>query len=244
MQRKLGMAIALGAVALFVVPKPGTAQEGWFVKLGTGVAIAREANIGSVATRNLGYESDKVGNTVAMNFAVGKAVSKSLGIDVGLSYHPDFGIDEEFDAVSVKSEIQSMNLMANMFYGLKPGAKVQPYLGAGAGLARTKVFDVINVAKIGPAAGLAVVDCKWAADYQPCEGDVSSSFAWQGMVGLGFQLKSDLMLDVSYRYRDLGDVTMKATKNGQVPQGQLRAHEPMIALKYLFGKAPVTSAAR
>jgi OOP family OmpA-OmpF porin len=70
--------------------------------------------------------------------------------------------------------------MFNIYYGFRADAAVNPYLGAGAGLARLSIEDL--------AAGAATVD------------DFAGGPAWQGMAGVDIAVSESWKLSFEYRY--------------------------------------------
>lgn len=87
----------------------------------------------------------------------------------------------------------------------------------------------------GPLATPVVID-----------GESSNEFAWNFLVGVAFDLENNFMLDLGYRYVDLGDVesgdviiaSPLALNVGQTINdplsGDLTAHELFVDLRYMF----------
>jgi opacity protein-like surface antigen len=123
------------------------------------------------------------------------------------------------------SSIQTTTLMFNGYYDLGKWDRVVPYVGAGVGFARHSVDEVTFT---GNALGNQI------------EGDDRWSMAWSLMAGLGWQLSERAILDVGYRYIDMGNarsgrIDSAGFTNPPVRFDDLTAHEFKIGLRYHFG---------
>src|SRR5262245_28628704 len=71
-------------------------------------------------------------------------------------------------------------------------------------------------------------------------GDRDLSFAWSVMAGFGYQLTERTVLDIGYRYMDLGRagserLDSSGAPNPRVDIDNLTAHELRVGLRYSFG---------
>lgn len=94
--------------------------------------------------------------------------------------------------------------------------RISPFGGGGVGLSRV-TFDTVN----GPVSG----------------GDQSVRFAWQGGVGLSFDVVRWLTLDLRYQYIDLGKASVSLFDGG-TPAGELEVdlggHELVGGLRFVY----------
>lgn len=90
----------------------------------------------------------------------------------------DFDSIDNVTVTNGRAEIYAP--MFNLYYGLRKDAAVNPYLGAGVGLARLAIEDL--------AVGGATVD------------DFGGGPAWQGMAGVDLALSDSWKLSLEYRY--------------------------------------------
>ncbi len=72
------------------------------------------------------------------------------------------------------------------------------------------------------------------------KGDNDLSFAWSLMAGVGYQISDRAILDVGYRYIDLGSISSQRSDSGgfvnpAVKLDDLTAHEVKVGLRYHFG---------
>jgi len=93
---------------------------------------------------------------------------------------------------SINSDINSHTMFANLYFDLLPDSSpIVPYIGGGAGIA----WHV------------------WESDYTSSwwdwdDSETSTSLAWNAGGGIALKLNNRLMIDLSYRYMDLGDAEL------------------------------------
>jgi opacity protein-like surface antigen len=122
-------------------------------------------------------------------------------------------------AGQLSTDITTYTSMFNLYYDLGNMKGVVPYVGGGIGLA---YHDMGNVGGVG---GIQ-------------RGDDKTSFAWSVMAGFGYQLTDRAILDIGYRYIDLGSAS-SSFSDGAGPArlnvDDIRAHEFKVGLRYHFG---------
>ena len=110
-----------------------------------------------------------------------------------------------------RADIQAA--MINVYYGFRKGATVNPYLGAGLGVARFVISDL--------AVGVATVD------------DSGGGMAWQGIAGVDFALSPAWTLSLDYRFFAVDEVKM--TDSLQIPfKANYMASTAMLGLRVGF----------
>lgn len=91
----------------------------------------------------------------------------------------------------VRASVRTNTLMFNLYYDFAPLHAFTPYVGAGIGVARVELDDVVftngAIARLGDGS--------------------ETTFAWSLMAGVSTGLGRGVILDVGYRYLDLGDVS-------------------------------------
>lgn len=100
-------------------------------------------------------------------------------------------------------ELSAIVGLANAYLDLGTWHGVTPYVGAGAGFARSKLSDVFTTSNgqfVDSATGATVrqISHGFASD------ETKTSFAWALMAGASLDLTPSVKLDVGYRYLDLG----------------------------------------
>lgn len=155
--------------------------------------------------------------------------SRGLRAELVLGYHGDRDIDGRPAVTPVTAagpvtqlatSADSLALMVNGYYDLGNFGGFVPYLGAGVGIAWNSTDDVV----LSPA-GIRLA------------GDTESSLAWALMAGVGYQVSERAILDLGYRYIDLGGATSSAGAGVAAPVRvhDLAAHEIKVGLRYHFG---------
>jgi len=122
--------------------------------------------------------------------------------------------------------VTTHTVMFNAFYDLGKWDRVVPYVGAGVGVAYNKTDEVYFTAN--PALTNRI------------EGDEKWSLAWSLMAGIGWQISERAILDIGYRYLDMGKansgtIDTAGFTNPPVRLDDLTAHEFKIGLRYHFG---------
>ncbi len=102
---------------------------------------------------------------------------------------------------NVNGRIEQLSVMANLLYDFVPGATVTPYVGAGAGIA---------------FADAAINGCSLC----------STQFAYQGIVGLGWNVDQNFRINLDGRY--YGTTSPAAYQNNNI--------SAMLSLTYKFGQ--------
>jgi opacity protein-like surface antigen len=160
--------------------------------------------------------------------SLGKGMTGGLGVGIKTSWlRTDVTIDYaspvKYQGTVAASgdttaKIQATTALVNGYLDLGSWYRVSPYIGAGAGVAYTRVFDYA-----GPAP--------------PLTGDTSNkqwNFAWAGMAGIAFAISHNLMMDVGYRYLNIGDVKTGSDALGAMTFKNVSAHEARVGLRWSF----------
>lgn len=124
------------------------------------------------------------------------------------------------------TSVRSYTMMFNAYKDLGRYGNITPYLGAGIGVAYHQVDETYFTGNYNLPARI--------------EGDNDISFAWALMAGVGFQITERAVLDIGYRYIDMGEassgrVDTAGFVNPRVEIDDLAAHEVKIGLRYHFG---------
>ena len=154
--------------------------------------------------------------------------------EVVVGYHSERELTGLPDATDtgyvVGANLSSYTLMANVYKDFGDMSGFTPYLGLGVGMAY-HVMDDVTVTGEPTVGNFAFA------------GNSDLSFAWSIMAGVGIALRDNWMLDIGYRYMDLGRVTSQhhvvssSTTAGDpvLKVDNLRSHEIKAGLRYNFG---------
>ena len=124
------------------------------------------------------------------------------------------------------TSVRSYTLMVNGYKDFGNFGGFVPYLGAGIGAAYHQLDDVYFTGN--PNLTNAI------------HGNNDLAFAWSLMAGVGYQISDRAIVDVGYRYIDMGKIASQRSDSGgfvnpAVHFDDLTAHEFKVGLRYSFG---------
>lgn len=188
----------------------GDLDNSWFGEVGAGCGQGSRGFRGEVM---FGFRGSRDFEGIP-NIYNGSRVGDPVGT-------PEPDVDDP-----MHTSIRSYTLMFNAYYDFGHYGPVVPYLGAGIGAAYHILDDVYFTQNPYLTNRIA--------------GDRDLAFAWSLMAGLGYQVSDRAILDLGYRYIDMGKVTSERHDNAgfinpRVDFDDLRAHEIKIGLRYHFG---------
>ncbi len=137
----------------------------------------------------------------------------------------------------LSSKISTLTAMANVYYDFGLFRNIVPYVGVGIGVAHHDLSDIsfslVNTATLAPAPS------------NNLSGSTETNFAWSLMAGAAYQISERAVLDVGYRYINLGDVSSQrghicstscgTGSNDQFSTDDITAHEFKVGLRFHFG---------
>ena len=194
--------------------------------------------------RRIGAYGD-FGRFPLLEAAIGRQLLPWLRSEVAVAYRPDLRYRGEanFRGVPggqpVSASADSLSGMVNLFLDIAglTGAdlgRFQPYIGGGLGLARNRQDEMTYLFPGNPGAHKVTVTPAGAG----------TDLTFMGSIGTGIVMSRRILLDVSYRYTDLGSVRTEPGKMflDTVPAGidiaetraRLRTHGAFAGVRYLF----------
>ena len=140
--------------------------------------------------------------------------------------HPDVTNNNGGAIDPLHANLRTYTLMINAYKDLGNYGGFVPYVGAGIGAAYHQLDDVYFTGN--PFLTNRI------------KGDNDLAFAWSLMAGVGYQISDRAILDVGYRYIDLGKISSQRSDsagfvNPAVKFDDLTAHEVKVGLRYHFG---------
>lgn len=189
--------------------------------------------------------SGDFGHFPLIEAAVGRRILPWLRADLSVAYrfNMDFAGSANFLSVGtrqpVSAKADSLSGMVNVFFDIagiagRPSDRFQPYVGGGIGLAYNRIDEIMLL--FPENAGNHKLSITPSGDRK--------EFAFMLAVGTGIVLTDRIMLDIAYRYFDLGRV---GTDPGNMhmdvrPAGiaisdvdaPLRTHGAAVGLRYHF----------
>ena len=202
----------LGAGTVLAQSAPAT--PGFYSRFDTGPSFSDDAG-GSIG--------GDLGNGGIGSIGLGYRFTPRFRTDVTLGYRGGY----QLGGGNVNdTDVSALTGMFNGYVDLGTWGRFTPYLGAGLGFSRNEIDDIRGT--IGGASFRI-------------PGDDRVSFAWQAGFGTGIQLTDNAVLDLGYRYQDMGLVrSSPALSIGGVPvqadavDGHLRGHELQLGLRVNF----------
>jgi opacity protein-like surface antigen len=201
--------------------------SGWYARGDLGY---RKYHIDSVdaptANTVLGFD---IANTWTLGFGGGYQY-KWFRTDVTLDYanKARFHGDTPQGPGYFNTQIDSFTLLANVYFDLGNWAGFTPYFGLGAGTTSMRTHD-FRIADQLPSQGVADTT-RW-------------NFSWAAMAGVSYQITQTTLVDVGYRYLQLGEaISGTWTPNTPTPfintarvtMRDMTAHELRIGLRWML----------
>jgi outer membrane protein OmpA-like peptidoglycan-associated protein len=191
-----------------------------------GAALAQVAvpgfyvggNAGAVLEPSEQLKGGKINTTVHHN--PGLALMGALGFrfDYGLRTEEEIGYRrstiDKLSGAAGTGHSSALSFMTNMLYDFKTGGPLTPYIGVGVGGARTSYNGA------GPIAGGTINDS-----------DVP--FAYQGIVGVAYNVSDRFALTADYRYFATLESSYK-TSTGPIVKGSTASHTVMMGFRWTF----------
>jgi OmpA-OmpF porin, OOP family len=172
---------ALMAIAIAALPAAAQAQEtgGLYGRIDGGYSLGLGADIDTTAL--IGTGADQKDGYV-ISGAIGYADESGFRVEGELAHRQNKL--KASPTLDPGGKLRANSLMLNGFYEFGGSeAKIRPYLGVGAGVARVEL-NAENNAPLLPVS----ID------------DKSTSLAYQGMAGVAVKMSDKLAVDVGYRY--------------------------------------------
>jgi opacity protein-like surface antigen len=196
-----------------------------------------------------GVTDTSMGNSwlgeVGLGCGTGPAGSKAVRGEIMFGYHGSRAIQGkpgDFRVIDVintgtpvvisntddplHTKLTTYTMMFNAYKDFGNFGGFTPYVGAGAGLAYNRLGDISFT--------------ETTTRHNKIIGNDQLAFAWSLMAGVGFQLSDRAVLDVGYRYLDMGKVDSQTiddarNHNPRVRFDDLIAHEVKVGIRYNFG---------
>ncbi|HEX3496026.1 MAG TPA: outer membrane beta-barrel protein [Methylocella sp.] len=137
------------------------------------------------------------------------------------------------------SEIHRSDLLANAYLDLGTWSGFTPYIGAGAGFTWARNNQSVKFtlnglpcqASCGFTDGSNIVTF---ADFDHNQSSMTYQFAWAVMAGVSIAMTDHALLDVGYRFLDLGTVTGLSSVTGTSVTQRVRANEVRAGVRYMI----------
>ena len=203
----------------------------WYIRGDVGYKAYRNP---SVSFKGVDYAKEDLNNTGIIGGGVGYKANNWLRTDVTLDYEFKSKFNGNLACLPAcggkgfseeQAKISAWTALWNVYADLGDFHGFTPYVGAGVGASRIKVGNY-EFKNPNGTRGTQPGDSNW-------------DFSWALMAGVGYHVTDNLMVDVGYRYLDLGDAQSgKAAGFGkgkrEIKFDDIRAHEVKVGLRYMI----------
>jgi opacity protein-like surface antigen len=188
------------------------------------------------ATGGCGSTLDNLGSSVSYGIGIGYRISPLFRVDLSYVHSGNYNL-QGWDSAGTyfDPQVSSNAVMFNGFFDIpyKFGDRVQPYVGLSVGSSRNKM-NSLNWYDPGPPASNGTLNAA----------TTNNSFAWQLTLGAAITVTDAWILDVGYRYNDMGEFQKAAgpdqsgnftgTGFSSSAAGNLRTNEIFADMRYNF----------
>jgi len=244
---KLQLLTAVAATAIMALPSIASADDaGWYVR----------GNVGYGSSTDIDFTGDLIGDVEGEGNVAG---SLGLGYEFGNNWRLELDGAQLWDdlgaisqASNTAADIRYTTGMLNAIYDFNDFGAWEPYVGAGIGIARSKLSAAAHGLPNNGGPFLTNPVCPGTNSCAFTRDD--NGVAWQLLAGLGYEVSDNLTWDTQYRYLNVGELDFtglganlpQLASNGDgfniatVASGA-GAHMLMTGLRYRFGAkaAPV-----
>ena len=248
---KLQLLAAAASVALLALPTLASANDaGWYVRGNAGYGIITDTDF----TGDLVGDVEGEGN-LATSLGLGYAFGNNwrLEVDASQLWNDTGAIGQ---AGNTSSDMRITSGMLNAIYDFSDFGAWEPYIGAGIGIARTRISNqaASNPSGLSNRFGGAPINSVACPGSNVCTFDnADTGVAWNLIAGLGYKITDNLTWDTQYRYLNVGDLDFTGLARNLTPPiaaGNLGSgakiestasgagsHSVMTGLRYRFGAA-------
>ncbi|HYD68800.1 outer membrane protein [Azospirillum sp.] len=248
--KRVLVGVAAGmATGLLAAGGTGAAEQGWYLRADLSHDWSRPGDFhdwdcgGTDPTRVPLYGCATHGSgdfkgSVGFGAGVGYRVAPMLRFDATVTYRPGWRFEGESGFLlagdePLRAKARTLTGMINGYIDLGRWSVFEPYVGGGFGLSYNRVE--------GMELSFPTLDQRvWTPS------GWHTSLAWQLTAGTGIVLGDGLVLDVAYRFMDLGRMQTHAGEAPRLRRGawrilnidgteaRLRAHGVQVGLRYAF----------
>lgn len=145
----------------------------------------------------------------------------------------NFPVDTAFDdcTPSYHSSIRRWDVLTNAYADLGTWYGFTPYVGAGVGLSITRISSAVNW-YMSNGLPYQVSTDGFFFNLDRSSSLMRYQFAWALMAGVSYPIMDHLLLDVGYRYINLGTLPGIADPTGQITNKVMDSHEVRVGLRY------------
>jgi opacity protein-like surface antigen len=191
----------------YFMPSESPAPAAAPLEFGTGWYLRGDASFGPEDKPKLLLDNDvptfsRKGSAFGYGFGAGLGykLTDGLRIDVTADYQDPFHYSATQScgnscSLEQRTSVQRWDGLVNGYYDIGTWAGITPYVGAGVGIAGTRERDTLAM---NGGAGNTLT----------AQNTSDTRFAWAAMAGISYAVAPHILLDIGYRYLDLGKTTV------------------------------------
>ena len=186
----------------------------WYVRLDGGY---RSSSVSGGTAFGGAITTTKIDDTPTIGGGFGAKWNWLRG-DITVDYggQTKFTADTALGASAIMQRMQNFTTLVNGYLDLGTWYGFTPYVGVGAGYTYLKPTQLTQL-----GVPLPTTNNTW-------------NFTWAAMAGATISLSQNLLLDMNYRYLDMGSTSTNSPNVGTVNYGGWTANEYRIGLRYLI----------
>lgn len=188
-------------------------QPGPYVSLGLGANWVNDADMTGTGVS----DKDKLKTGFGLMGAAGYAFDRNWRAEAELGFRHN-GVDTLENGGGNSGHVNAWSLMGNVLYDVNTGSNWTPYLGVGAGMLNYRASGM------HPTATTSL-------------NDSDTNFAYQGILGVGYNFTPSTQFYLDYHYLRSLDPTVSSS-NGTDLDTKYHAHTLMVGVRYSFGTPP------
>ncbi len=189
-------------------------DSGWYLRGDLGYAWPQVSS--ATASTGASLSNSSLGKAYDAGFGVG-VKSRWFRSDVTIDYSAPFTYSgTRLSAGDTTAKIQSTAVLFNVYADLGTWYRLTPYIGVGVGTANVRVSDIVQ-----PGFNGANSASRW-------------NLAWAAMGGVGWTVAPNLVIDIGYRYRNVGDAKGPDDTTGHLTFRNVAAHEIRAGIRWSF----------
>lgn len=244
-----GAADLLSAPPPRIVPAPIEVGGGWYLRGDVGVGVQTYDSVTLTVPGQPGAfagfrrETEYFDDPTIIGAGLGYQFNEWFRMDATLEYRSA----SRFGFTLVDRTVNPLNPFANVFTGQVSSITgmvnayadignfwgIIPFVGAGIGFANHRVEGFTDTGVAGSAGGYGI-----AASSDNTE------FAWAIHAGLGYAVSDTLKLELSYRYLNMGDLTLgtincfNPCQNPQYEAQTISSHDFRVGMRWMLNPPP------
>jgi opacity protein-like surface antigen len=131
------------------------------------------------------------------------------------------------------SSVQRWDLLGNVYADIGTWYGITPYIGGGAGLSLMHVSSAVNW-YMSNGLPYQVTTDGFYFNWDSSQSITRYQFAWAAMAGFSYAITPNILLDVGYRYINLGNLSSLPGPSGTIVTKTMDAHELRLGVRYMI----------